>query len=61
MAKAISEIKDNKEVVCTRNYRAPELIIAAKAHGKPVDMWSVGCIMAELFAGQVFFGGRDCN
>ena len=35
--------------VATRFYRAPELILMEKDYGKPVDIWSVGVIMGELF------------
>jgi mitogen-activated protein kinase 1/3 len=34
--------------VVTRWYRAPELILLEKDYGTAVDMWSVGCIFAEL-------------
>jgi len=35
--------------VATRWYRAPELILLEKDYGPAVDMWSVGCILGELF------------
>ena len=34
--------------VVTRWYRAPELILLEKDYGTAVDMWSIGCIFAEL-------------
>jgi mitogen-activated protein kinase 1/3 len=34
--------------VVTRWYRAPELILLEKDYGPAIDMWSVGCIFAEL-------------
>lgn len=34
--------------VVTRWYRAPEIILLEKDYGPAVDMWSVGCIFAEL-------------
>jgi mitogen-activated protein kinase 1/3 len=34
--------------VCTRWYRAPELILLEKDYGEAIDIWSVGCIFAEL-------------
>ncbi|KHN83237.1 Cyclin-dependent kinase 7 [Toxocara canis] len=34
--------------VVTRWYRAPELIYAARSYGVGVDMWAIGCIIAEL-------------
>ena len=34
----------------TRWYRAPELILLDKEYGPPIDVWSIGCIFAELLA-----------
>lgn len=34
--------------VVTRWYRCPELLYGARAYGVGVDMWSIGCIIAEL-------------
>merc|ERR1711916_322952 len=39
---------DYTEYVCTRWYRAPEVIFERGAYTKAVDMWSIGCIFAEL-------------
>lgn len=33
---------------CPRWYRAPELLFGARMYGVGVDMWAVGCILAEL-------------
>ncbi|XP_003384011.1 PREDICTED: mitogen-activated protein kinase 14-like [Amphimedon queenslandica] len=45
--------------VATRYWRAPEIMLNWMHYGKEVDMWSVGCIMAELLTGQVLFPGSD--
>ena len=34
--------------VATRHYRAPEAILDPAHYGRPLDMWSFGCIMSEL-------------
>lgn len=34
--------------VATKAYQAPELILLEKNYGKPIDIWSVGCILGEL-------------
>lgn len=34
--------------VVTRWYRAPELIVLEKDYGEAIDVWSIGCIFAEL-------------
>jgi mitogen-activated protein kinase 1/3 len=36
--------------VVTRWYRAPELILLDKSYGTPIDIWSMGCILAELLS-----------
>lgn len=38
--------------------RAPELLLGAKEYSKAIDMWSVGCIMAELVAKEPLFRGK---
>ena len=40
--------------VATIWYRAPELCFGAKYYGPAIDMWSVGCIFAEMFLGKPF-------
>jgi serine/threonine protein kinase len=46
--------------VTTRYYRAPELYLNYKSgYGKSVDMWSVGCIIAELFNKEVFINASS--
>lgn len=42
----------------SRFYRAPEVILGAK-YGMPIDMWSFGCILAELLTGYPIFPGED--
>ncbi|XP_046581887.1 stress-activated protein kinase JNK-like isoform X1 [Haliotis rubra] len=44
--------------VVTRYYRAPEVILGM-GYKANVDIWSVGCIMAELIRGTVMFPGSD--
>ncbi len=36
--------------VVTRWYRAPELILLEKDYGEAIDIWSIGCIFAELLS-----------
>lgn len=43
----------NISYICSRYYRAPELIFGATEYTTAIDMWSVGCVMAELFLGHV--------
>ena len=41
-------LRDMTEYVVTRWYRPPELLLSSTAYTKSIDMWSVGCIFAEL-------------
>lgn len=43
------------EYVVTRWYRAPELLCDSTHYGKTVDVWSVGCIFAEMLSRRPFF------
>ena len=45
------------EYVITRWYRAPEVILCPSHYSKAVDIWSVGCIFAELLGRQPLFPG----
>ncbi|MBN3303357.1 DYRK2 kinase, partial [Amia calva] len=42
----------------SRFYRAPEVILGSR-YGMPIDMWSFGCILAELLTGYPLFPGED--
>ena len=44
-------------VVVTRWYRSPELLFGAKSYGVGVDIWAVGCILAELLLRVPFLAG----
>ncbi|KAG6751021.1 hypothetical protein POTOM_045538 [Populus tomentosa] len=44
--------------VVTLWYRAPELLLGATEYGPAIDLWSAGCILAELFAGKPIMPGR---
>mmetsp|Transcript_4793 Transcript_4793/g.5780 ORF Transcript_4793/g.5780 Transcript_4793/m.5780 type:complete len:396 (-) Transcript_4793:48-1235(-) len=47
------------EYVVTRWYRSPELLCETNTYGKSVDIWSVGCIFAELLSRKPFFQGNN--
>ncbi|CAK9436513.1 uncharacterized protein LODBEIA_P10710 [Lodderomyces beijingensis] len=47
------------EYVATRWYRAPEIMLSFTNYTKAIDVWSVGCILAELLGGKPLFRGKD--
>lgn len=47
------------EYVATRWYRAPEVMLTAAKYTKAMDIWSCGCILAELFLKRPLFPGKD--
>jgi len=46
------------EYVATRWYRAPEIMLSSRAYEQGIDLWSVGCIMAEMFGNKPMFPGK---
>ena len=48
------------EYVATRWYRAPEVMLNSKGYSKAMDMWSVGCILAEMLGCKPLFPGKHC-
>lgn len=47
------------EYVVTRWYRAPELLLSCAEYTSAIDVWSVGCIFAELLGRKTLFPGKD--
>ncbi len=47
------------EYVATRWYRAPELMVSFSEYTFAIDMWSVGCIVAEMIARRQLFPGKN--
>lgn len=47
------------EYVVTRWYRAPELLLSCDTYDAGIDVWSVGCILAELLLRKPLFPGKD--
>ncbi|KAK4280017.1 hypothetical protein QN277_011702 [Acacia crassicarpa] len=50
-------IKKYTHEILTLSYRAPEVLLGATHYSMAVDMWSVGCIFAELVTKQALFPG----
>ncbi|KAJ5793707.1 hypothetical protein N7457_000306 [Penicillium paradoxum] len=45
--------------ISTRYYRAPEIMLTWQRYSYAVDIWSVGCIVAEMLLGKVLLPGKD--
>eukprot|EP00435_Cladocopium_sp_Y103_P007738 s834_g2.t1 len=45
--------------ICSRYYRAPELIFGATNYSTAVDLWSMGCVLAEMLRGRPLFPGEN--
>ena len=45
--------------ICSRFYRAPELLLGSTIYGQAIDMWGVGCILAEMLLGHPLFCGES--
>ncbi|CAD5215008.1 unnamed protein product [Bursaphelenchus okinawaensis] len=68
LARSLSQLEDYPEgqnmpelteYVATRWYRSPEILLAARRYTKGVDMWSLGCILAEMLLGRALFPGSS--
>ncbi|KAG5727605.1 Protein kinase gsk3 [Termitomyces sp. T112] len=58
-AKILVAGEPNVSYICSRYYRAPELIFGATNYTTNIDIWSTGCVMAELMLGQPLFPGES--
>ncbi|CAL1286465.1 unnamed protein product [Larinioides sclopetarius] len=56
-AKHLVKGEPNVSYICSRYYRAPELIFGATDYTTMIDVWSGGCVLAELMLGQPIFPG----
>jgi mitogen-activated protein kinase 15 len=64
LARSLSSGKDGAmpiltDYVATRWYRAPEILLGSTKYSKEADMWSIGCILAELLYGKPLFPGTS--
>ena len=58
-AKELHPTEANIAYICSRYYRAPELVFGATIYTTAVDIWSMACVMAELFRGHPLFPGES--
>lgn len=63
LARSVASSENNfgfmTEYVATRWYRAPEIMLTFQEYTTAIDVWSVGCILAEMLSGKPLFPGRD--
>lgn len=45
--------------VCTRHYRAPEIMLSWQTYNEKIDIWSAGCIFAEMMLRRPLFPGEN--
>jgi len=58
-AKQLVEGEPNVSYICSRYYRAPELIFGSTTYTTAIDIWSAGCVIAEMLLGQPLFPGES--
>jgi serine/threonine protein kinase len=58
-AKKLVPGEPNISYICSRYYRAPELIFGATEYTTAIDMWSAGCVLCELILGRPLFPGES--
>lgn len=56
-AKILVKGQPNVAYICSRYYRAPELIFESTNYTTSIDTWSLGCVVSEMFLGEPLFQG----
>ncbi|XP_045142191.1 mitogen-activated protein kinase 15 [Echinops telfairi] len=65
LARSLSQLPEGPEAqalttyVATRWYRAPEVLLSSSRYSPGLDMWSLGCILAEMLGGRPLFPGSS--
>eukprot|EP00800_Vazella_pourtalesii_P002932 TRINITY_DN1286_c0_g1_i12.p1 TRINITY_DN1286_c0_g1~~TRINITY_DN1286_c0_g1_i12.p1 ORF type:complete len:597 (-),score=116.57 TRINITY_DN1286_c0_g1_i12:82-1872(-) len=59
LAREIRSQPPYTDYVATRWYRAPEILLRSTAYNSPVDLWALGCIMAEVYTFRPLFPGAN--
>ncbi|XP_030612810.1 serine/threonine-protein kinase MAK isoform X6 [Archocentrus centrarchus] len=59
LAREIRSKPPYTDYVSTRWYRAPEVLLKSSSYSSPIDLWAVGCIMAELYTLRPLFPGSS--
>ena len=61
LAREIRTLPPYTEYVSTRYYRAPECILKSTNYNSPIDIWAIGCVMAEMYLHPqpLFYGANE--
>ncbi|VDK29498.1 unnamed protein product [Gongylonema pulchrum] len=59
LAREIRSRPPYTDYVSTRWYRAPEILLRSTSYNSPIDIWALGCIMAELYMLRPLFPGTS--
>ncbi|CAN3372217.1 hypothetical protein DIURU_004246 [Diutina rugosa] len=58
-AKKLEPNSPSVSYICSRYYRAPELIVGCSLYTTKIDIWGLGCVIAEMFLGRPIFQGQS--
>lgn len=58
-AKKLEPRQPSVSYICSRYYRAPELIIGSQFYSTQIDIWGLGCVIAEMILRKPIFQGDD--
>jgi protein kinase len=61
LAREVPNYNDSSltDYVCTRWYRPPECVLKSNSYSSPMDLWALGCVMAELYTLNPIFPGNS--
>ena len=59
LVREVRSLPPYTDYVSTRWYRAPEVLLRSPRYSSPIDMFAVGCILAELYTLQPLFPGTS--
>ncbi|KAF8822738.1 putative cell-cycle-associated protein kinase GSK [Cardiosporidium cionae] len=58
-AKMLTADERSVAYICSRFYRAPELILGSEQYTTAIDTWSIGCVLGEMLLGKPLFAGES--
>ena len=58
-AKVLRADEPNIAYICSRYYRAPELLLGCRQYTTAIDIWAAACVLAELYLGHPLFAGAN--